>query len=102
MKPFFYALALTGLTAGSAPAGGMIEKACIRAGREAASQSLCACIQQVANQTLNRRDQRLAASFFKDPHKAQVIRQSDRRSHEDFWQRYKTFGAEAEDFCAGA
>ena len=43
----------------------------------------------------------MAAEFFDDPHRAQEIRQSDRRSHEAFWQRYKNFGQTAEIFCQG-
>ncbi|WP_227419298.1 hypothetical protein [Roseitranquillus sediminis] len=78
---------------------GLVENACLRSDR-GPSRSLCGCIQQVANATLDRRDQRLAASFFADPHRSQVVRQSSRRSDEVFWQRYKRFGATAEAHCA--
>ena len=78
---------------------GPIETACLRSDRPAASRSVCGCVQDAANLTLSKGDQRLAASFFKDPQKAQDIRQSDRSSHEAFWQRYKEFGAAAETFC---
>jgi len=88
------------LPAASAPAGDLILKACMQAGRSGTSTALCTCIQQVADTKLERKDQKLAASFFKDPHKAQVIRQSDRPAHEIFWARYKEFGAVAEDYCA--
>ncbi len=84
----------------SAPAGDLIRKACLKAGRAGASRTLCGCIQDVADQRLIRKDQRLAASFFRDPHKAQVIRQSDKRVHEAFWTRYKAWGSAAEDACA--
>lgn len=80
---------------------GMIDRACMTSGRKAANSQLCKCIQFVADQALTRSDQRLAATFFRDPHKAQVIRQSDNRSHEEFWQRYKSFGAKAESVCRG-
>lgn len=76
-----------------------LQRACIRSDREGATRQLCKCIQKVANQDLTRTDQRLAASFFEDPHKAQEIRQSDSRSHEIFWKRYKTFGAKATESC---
>jgi hypothetical protein len=99
MKPFLYSLALIGLTAGSAPASSMIEKACLKAGRDAASRDLCGCIQNVADQSLQRKDQRLAASFFKDPHKAQVIRQSERPNNKVFWVRYKAWSAAASEIC---
>ena len=80
---------------------GVISTACLQSGRKAANRSLCKCIQFVADQSLSRSDQRLAASFFRDPHKAQEIRQSDRSSDEAFWERYKSFGAQAETFCKG-
>lgn len=85
----------------SAPAlqAGPIERACISSGRSAASASLCACIQSAANLTLSRSDQTLAARFFKDPHRAQVIRQSGSASHSAFWRRYVGFGQTAEAMC---
>lgn len=79
---------------------GKIENACIKAGRKAASRSLCGCIQEAADLTLSKRDQSRAAVFFQDPHKAQVTRQSDRRSDEEFWLRYKEFGNAAQAFCS--
>lgn len=84
----------------SAPAeAGRIERACAASDRGARDTRLCACIQIVADQTLDRREQRLAASFFKDPHRAQEVRQSDRASHERFWLRYRAFGDAAERAC---
>lgn len=91
-------IGLSGLSAGIAQAG-PIERACLKADRKSASRPLCNCVQQVADLTLDNRDQRLAASFFKDPHRAQEIRQSDNSSHESFWKRYKAFGASAESYC---
>lgn len=78
---------------------GTIERACMGSDRRAANRSLCGCIQQVADMTLDRRDQRLAARFFKDPHKSQEIRQSDNRSHEVFWKKYRQFGENAAAYC---
>ncbi len=84
-----------------APAdAGVINRACLNSNRDAASRSMCKCLQQVANQNLSRADQRLAASFFKNPHKAQQIRQSDRPAHEKFWLRYKEFGVIAAASCS--
>jgi hypothetical protein len=85
--------------AGPVSAGDVIRKACLQSGRPAATSAMCSCIQSVADQFFEARDQRLAASFFKDPHKAQEIRQSDRRNHEIFWTRYKEFGAAAATVC---
>ena len=93
------AIALTLLT-GMAHAAGMIEQACNRSDRGAANPRICNCIQQIADQSLTRADQKLAAGFFADPHQAQVIRQSDDRRHEAFWQRYKRFTAYSQTYCA--
>ena len=80
---------------------GVIERACIQSPRDNANQGLCGCIQRVADATLSGRDQRLAAKFFRDPHKAQVVRQSAKRNDAVFWRRYKQFGATAESYCRG-
>lgn len=100
MKKVLLSTFLLTFMASSAPAGDLIRKACVRSGRPAASQELCVCIQQVADTVLTkRRDQRLAASFFRNPHKAQVIRQSDNPRNEVFWLRYKEWGNAAEKSC---
>ena len=80
-------------------ATGPIQTACLRADRKAASRSLCGCVQAVADSRLSSSDQRLAVKFFADPHHAQEIRQSDRPSHEVFWQKYKAFSAAATKTC---
>ncbi|MEM6408089.1 MAG: hypothetical protein AAF700_06680 [Pseudomonadota bacterium] len=54
----------------------------------------------MADRHLSDRDQRLAASFFSNPQRAQDIRQSDRRADEAFWGRYKVFIASSERYCA--
>lgn len=98
MRYLTYAAIAALLSAPGAQAG-LIEKACNKSDRQAASRSLCGCIQDAADLTLSPRDQKLAATFFKDPHRAQVIRQSDNASHEAFWLRYKSFGSTAEAYC---
>lgn len=86
--------------AGAMPAEAKrIERACLSSDRAAANPSLCGCIQRVADQVLTRADQRLAARFFKDPQRAQDIRQSDRSDHEAFWKRYRIFGSTATNVC---
>ncbi|MGP6088273.1 arginine transporter [Antarctobacter jejuensis] len=92
-----------GYTAGSRVlmASGPVSDACLRAGRSAASRQRCGCVQAVANRDLSASDQRLAVTFFADPHRAQEIRQSDNPRHEAFWQRYKAFAARAETLCRG-
>ena len=94
-RPLFLALIIAALVFPFMPSkseAGILGRACMRSDRKAATRPMCNCIQQVANQSLSRADQRLAASFFADPHKAQEIRQSDMRGHEQFWSRYKEFG----------
>lgn len=80
-------------------AASSIAQACSASARAAGNIRLCGCIQQVADRTLTRRDQRLAASFFQDPHLAQEMRTSDRARDEAFWERYKGFAATAERYC---
>lgn len=103
MKKFLLGAAFAGLTmvvAGAASAG-PIEGACLRSDRDAANRQLCSCIQRVADVTLNRGDQRIAASFFKDPEKAQKVRMSQSRRDDEFWDRYKVFGEQAAMACEG-
>lgn len=83
-----------------AAAAGRVEKACLRADR-AGSAALCNCIQQVADMTLSSSDQKVAAGFFEDPEEAQEIRASKKGSDNEFWARYKNFGAAAEAYCTG-
>lgn len=89
-----------GVTRAAGGGSGPIGRACMAADRAAATPQMCGCIQQVANQTLSGRDQTRAAKFFRDPHAAQEARQSDSRSSEAFWGRYKVFAATAEQVCA--
>lgn len=86
------------LPAGGAQAG-LIEAACKGSDRGAANSGLCACIQAVADQVLSPSDQRLGASFFRDPHKSQEVRQSPDANHETFWLRWKGFGEAAAQAC---
>jgi hypothetical protein len=60
---------------------------------------LCGCVQYVADRTLSRGEQRRAVRFFRDPHEAQVVRQSDRPRDEAFWPRYRAFADTAERVC---
>lgn len=93
----YAALVFTGLSGAAWPQE--IERACMRSDRDAKSRQICGCIQQAANLTLAAPDQKLAASFYKDPQKAQDIRQSNKRSHERFWDRYKQYAEIATTFC---
>lgn len=90
-----------GLVPAAVPAGaGVIERACLSSERGGGNRALCGCIQQAADRTLNGRDQRTAARFFSEPDRAQQVRQSDRRSDREFWERYRAFGYFAEASCA--
>ncbi len=94
------AFALSGLLFAGVAHAGAIESACTRSERGAGNPALCRCIQQVADMTLDRRDQRQAARFFRDPHMAQEVRMSGDRGDEVFWRKYRTFGSTAERYCS--
>jgi hypothetical protein len=98
MKKLIFAAVVFTCAAQVAQAG-TIERACLSSDRRAASRSLCNCIQRAADMTLTYRDQRTASKFFKDPHKAQEVRQSGGTSNEAFWRRYKAFGQTAQASC---
>ncbi len=84
----------------TAPAdAGWISDACLRANRDAASKEVCTCIDEVAQISLTRAERKKVSKFFRDPHKTQIIRASDRRSDKKFWERYQTFGARARQIC---
>jgi hypothetical protein len=92
--------ALVTVTAcGGGRVSGTVGEACIDADRRKASPALCSCVQQVASRTLSNRDQSRAAAFFANPQEAQDTRQSDRRSDEAFWDRYKIFSEAAKRQC---
>ncbi|AWD21271.1 hypothetical protein [Pseudogemmobacter blasticus] len=99
-------LVLAGLCAAAFPvfssmaSAGPIESACLRSGRDAASRALCGCIQEVADMTLKGNDQRRAAKFFRNPDQAHEVWVSQRPADDEFWDRYKNFGAMAEAYCA--
>ncbi|PTW50922.1 hypothetical protein [Rhodovulum kholense] len=99
VKPLAIAAVLASFSAFAAEAG-QIERACLSSGRPGVTRGLCGCIQHAADITLTRGDQSRAAGFFRDPHRAQVVRQSDRRSDEEFWRRYQLFGDTAAAYCS--
>ena len=78
---------------------GPINRACMASGRQTASRELCGCLDKVARGSLSASDRRKAARFFKDPQKAQDIRQSDKPSDEAFWKRYRAFTTTAAQTC---
>ncbi len=84
----------------AAAEAGPISRACMASDRNARSYALCGCLQQVANRTLDRSDQRLAAKIFRKPQMAQDIKMSGSSSQKAFWQKYKAFGANATQTCA--
>ncbi len=80
-------------------ARGPLQQACMSSDRKARSRELCGCIQAVANDTLSNSQQRMAVSFYGDPHRAQEVRQSDNPNHEKFWKAYRAYGDAAERTC---
>ena len=93
-------LAAVVATLGSAAGAGVVERACLKSDRKAASRALCACIQDVADITLTRSDQRKAAKFFHDPDRAQQVRMAKSDASNGFWRKYKNFGDTAAAYCA--
>jgi len=80
---------------------GPIENACVRSDRAQATRAICRCIDSVAQTTLTRSEQRRAARFFSDPDEAQRVRMSKTVRDNEFWDRYRAFGASAEQYCTG-
>ena len=80
-------------------ASGPIASACRSAGRKQATRTRCGCVQAVADRSLNASEQRRGAAFFKDPHSAQVTRQSDNPANERFWKKWKAYSADAARLC---
>ncbi len=79
---------------------GPVDSACMRSERAAGNGQLCGCIQQVADMTLSRSDQRRAEKFFADAEQAQEVRMSKSDTDNAFWARYKNFATTAEAYCA--
>ena len=82
-------------------ASGPISKACMASDRKARNPTLCGCVQAAANVELTSGDQRRMLRFYRDPHEAQEVRQSDRSRDREFWDRYSAFVTRAEGMCAG-
>ena len=100
MKALIFAASAVLIVSSAVPSeAGVISRACLKADRSAASPELCGCIQGVANTSLTFSERRKASKFFDDPQLAQDLRQSDRRSDEKFWERYKAFGQRAAKLC---
>ncbi|QPM92113.1 hypothetical protein PSAL_033760 [Pseudooceanicola algae] len=95
-------VAATCLTfAGAFPAqAGPVSQACLGSSKGAGQTRLCGCIQQVADMTMNRSDQRLAAKIFQEPDRAQEVKMSKRPRDDAFWERYTSFGNAAQAMCS--
>jgi hypothetical protein len=102
LRSFLPACALAvaaGAAMGLPAAANPVERACLQSARTAVSPGLCACIGSAADLTLSRGQMRAGARFFDDPQRAQDVRQSDRRRHEDLWRAWRNFGETAEAMC---
>lgn len=80
-------------------ATGPLQRACVTQGRAQASAQRCGCVQAVADRQLSNAEQRRGVKAFKDPHKVQEWRQSNRASDNAFWAAWKAFGHSAETLC---
>ncbi len=83
-------------------ATGPLQRACMAQDRRAATSSRCGCVQAVADRELSSTEQRRGVKAFKDPHKMQEWRQSDRTSDNAFWSTWKAFGESAARYCSNA
>ena len=92
-------LALPVLMMAPQASANVIETACRQLDTASATAARCRCVGEVATQSLTKSDQRKVATWFKDPHQAQVVRQSDKRRDEKLWARYKAFGDAAARSC---
>jgi hypothetical protein len=99
MKPVQWALIMMIGAATPAFSGSAIGNACLSGGRNAASHELCGCLQKVADAVLSPGEQRRGAQVFQDPHLSQEIRMSKQRGDVDFWQKWQSFGATAQEYC---
>ena len=90
---------LVGAACATSLAAGPIQQACLRSDRNAVSLAACGCIEGVAEFTLSAADQRKVAGFFKDPERAEKARAADGKADEAFWERYESFGSQAELYC---
>jgi hypothetical protein len=79
---------------------GPIESACNRSDRQQATRSLCRCIDNVADRSLTRSEQREVAQFFSNPQRAQDVRMSSSSRDNQLWDRYRAFGVAAERSCS--
>lgn len=82
-------------------ASGPLNDACMASPRKQRGPAVCGCIQAVANTHLTNSEQRRAVGFFRDPHSAQEVRQSDRARDKDFWERYYDYGTQVDALCKG-
>ncbi len=80
---------------------GPINTACLRSDRDARNRQLCGCIQTAANMSLTPREQRRAATLFRDPPAAQDLRMSESPRDSEFWDRYRAFAGLSERACKG-
>ncbi len=73
--------------------------ACLAVTTDRPGTILCDCLQFLADQSLDRSDQRRVAEFFRDPDKAETARRSTRPDDRAFWARYTDFAVNAETLC---
>lgn len=99
MKRFGRAFALSMMILVPVAEAGVVERACLHARRAAANTRLCGCVDQVAKATLTSSERRRASKFFRDPELAEQTRMSKKTRDDEFWDKYKAFGARAEATC---
>lgn len=98
MRLIYPVLAAAFLAVPTIASANAIQRACMASDRDA-SQSLCRCIGDAADNTLSRSQIREGARWFDDPQRAQDTRQSDRESDEAMWSAWRTFSSLAQQSC---
>ena len=84
----------------AAPAfAGPAQKACLATERSPGPR-VCACAQQVADQTLSRSDQHIAASIIREPELFVKYQKDSSRRAQGFLTRYRLWGERVEQHCA--
>lgn len=77
---------------------GTTENACLRSDRSP-GRAACACAQNVADQTLSKGDQKIAAKIINNPDVFYEYYGSDNQRKKAFLQRYRNWGSTAQEFC---
>lgn len=100
MRWIFCTAATSLLLAPLAALGGPTQQACLLSDHSPGPKA-CLCVQQIADQTLSREEQFLAASIIAEPDLLDTYLVDDRPQSRGFVERYREWGARAAQSCRG-